>query len=150
MQGRQQGLMYLDWSTRQHLVCFLYFQHSQGHFCLQPSALHKKGLGSDRSWPHCPVNECMEAHSATVVCQYHRSRMQIIVSSILTPKLGIRHFGYTSPEFTHPNPIDGSAAASYFLWHSGCPYLAAVSFWVYCTLYTSSGDSRWHEAGPST
>jgi len=43
-----------------------------------------------------------------------------------------------------------SAAASYFLWHSGCPYLAAVSFWVYCTLYTSSGDSRWHEAGHGT
>ena len=39
---------------------------------------------------------------------------------------------------------------SYALWQSGRVALAAVAFWCYCTLYTSSGDSRWHECGHGT
>jgi fatty acid desaturase len=40
--------------------------------------------------------------------------------------------------------------ASCRLWAEGCYRTFAVMFWVYCTLYTSSGDSRWHECGHGT
>lgn len=46
--------------------------------------------------------------------------------------------------------IFGSAYASYCFWHAGSPFLFALTFWIYCTLYTSSADSRWHECGHGT
>jgi len=40
--------------------------------------------------------------------------------------------------------------AAYFFWSKEQYCLFAVCFWVYCTLYTSSADSRWHECGHGT
>lgn len=34
--------------------------------------------------------------------------------------------------------------------HRGHHALAFLLFWVYCTFYTSSADSRWHECGHGT
>ena len=39
---------------------------------------------------------------------------------------------------------------SFWLWGQGHAYAAAFTFWCYCTVYTSSGDSRWHECGHGT
>jgi fatty acid desaturase len=46
--------------------------------------------------------------------------------------------------------IFGFGYASYCCWKRGDTLLFALSFWIYCTLYTSSGDSRWHECGHAT
>ena len=46
--------------------------------------------------------------------------------------------------------IFSSAYASYQFWQTESYYLFAFTFWIYCTLYTSSGDSRWHECGHGT
>ena len=46
--------------------------------------------------------------------------------------------------------IGASGYASHYLWYQGSTYLFALVFWIYCTLYTSSADSRWHETGHST
>lgn len=43
-----------------------------------------------------------------------------------------------------------AAIGSHWAWNAGYPYLGAFLFWVYCTFYTSSGDSRWHECGHGT
>ena len=46
--------------------------------------------------------------------------------------------------------ICGSGYAAYHFWSEGSYGMFALSFWIYCTLYTSSGDSRWHECGHGT
>lgn len=46
--------------------------------------------------------------------------------------------------------IGATGYGSYYCWTQGNYYLFAGLFWVYCTLYTSSGDSRWHECNHST
>lgn len=43
--------------------------------------------------------------------------------------------------------ILGSAVATYLLW--GSPWML-LPYLVYCTLYASTSDSRWHEAGHGT
>eukprot|EP00037_Helgoeca_nana_P018878 m.182224 g.182224 ORF g.182224 m.182224 type:complete len:497 (+) comp24628_c0_seq1:234-1724(+) len=43
-----------------------------------------------------------------------------------------------------------TATGSYVAWGAGFGKLATVLFWMYCTLYTSSADSRWHECGHGT
>ena len=40
--------------------------------------------------------------------------------------------------------------ASYQFWRQASYVKFALSFWVYCTFYTSCGDSRWHECGHGT
>jgi len=40
--------------------------------------------------------------------------------------------------------------ASCTLWQLGRYGPFSLAFWVYCTFYTSSGDSRWHECGHGT
>jgi fatty acid desaturase len=46
--------------------------------------------------------------------------------------------------------IGGSAYASLLFWQQGSYCLFSLFFWIYCTFYTSSGDSRWHECGHGT
>jgi MocE subfamily Rieske [2Fe-2S] domain protein len=46
--------------------------------------------------------------------------------------------------------IGAFAAASLWAWDAQRYGLFAVCFWIYCTFYTSSADSRWHECGHST
>ena len=46
--------------------------------------------------------------------------------------------------------IAASGYAAYHFWREGSYALFALCFWAYCTLYTSSGDSRWHECGHGT
>lgn len=46
--------------------------------------------------------------------------------------------------------ILASGYAAYRCWQQGSYGLFALFFWAYCTLYTSSGDSRWHECGHGT
>ena len=46
--------------------------------------------------------------------------------------------------------ILGSGYGAFHFWQQGSYWLFALCFWVYCTLYTSSGDSRWHECGHAT
>merc|ERR1712232_1393779 len=43
-----------------------------------------------------------------------------------------------------------SGLGSYYCWTRGHYYLFALTFWIYCTFYTSSADSRWHECGHGT
>ena len=43
--------------------------------------------------------------------------------------------------------IIGFGAASHHFWHQASYGLFALTFWTYCTFYTSSADSRWHECG---
>mmetsp|Transcript_73161 Transcript_73161/g.145117 ORF Transcript_73161/g.145117 Transcript_73161/m.145117 type:complete len:490 (+) Transcript_73161:39-1508(+) len=46
--------------------------------------------------------------------------------------------------------IFASGGAACYCWTHGNDKLFAILFWIYCTLYTSSGDSRWHECGHGT
>jgi hypothetical protein len=46
--------------------------------------------------------------------------------------------------------IFASGYMAYSNWQSGNYKLFAFSFWIYCTLYTSAADSRWHECGHAT
>jgi len=46
--------------------------------------------------------------------------------------------------------IFAAGGTAYNYWMQGKYKLFAVFFWIYCTLYTSSADSRWHECGHST
>lgn len=46
--------------------------------------------------------------------------------------------------------IAGFGYAAYHFWTEGSYGLFSLCFWIYCTLYTSSGDSRWHECGHGT
>ena len=46
--------------------------------------------------------------------------------------------------------IVGSGYAAHHFWHQANYTLFAMFFWVYCTFYTSSADSRWHECGHGT
>jgi Na+-transporting NADH:ubiquinone oxidoreductase subunit F len=43
--------------------------------------------------------------------------------------------------------ILGSAAATYIFWGA---WPAVIAYFVYCTLYASTSDSRWHESGHGT
>src|ERR1700722_1442138 len=43
--------------------------------------------------------------------------------------------------------ILGSATATYIFWGA---WPAAIAYFVYCTLYASTSDSRWHESGHGT
>merc|ERR1719158_2424699 len=43
-----------------------------------------------------------------------------------------------------------SGGGSFYSWKEGRHGLFVLLFWIYCTLYTSSGDSRWHECGHGT
>jgi fatty acid desaturase len=46
--------------------------------------------------------------------------------------------------------IFASGYAAFYYWKQQSYGLFALMFWIYCTLYTSSGDSRWHECGHGT
>jgi len=46
--------------------------------------------------------------------------------------------------------IASTALAAYYFWTVGSYGYFAMTFWIYCTFYTSSADSRWHECGHST
>jgi fatty acid desaturase len=46
--------------------------------------------------------------------------------------------------------IIATGCASLLFWRAERHALFALSFWVYCTFYTSSADSRWHEFGHGT
>lgn len=46
--------------------------------------------------------------------------------------------------------IGGFGYLSYVAWQAQNYFAFALTFWVYCTFYTSSGDSRWHECGHGT
>eukprot|EP00928_Gymnodinium_smaydae_P026204 TRINITY_DN20642_c0_g1_i1.p1 TRINITY_DN20642_c0_g1~~TRINITY_DN20642_c0_g1_i1.p1 ORF type:complete len:507 (+),score=59.68 TRINITY_DN20642_c0_g1_i1:108-1523(+) len=46
--------------------------------------------------------------------------------------------------------IFGFGYAAYYFYAQSSYLLSFVCFWCYCTLYCSSGDSRWHECGHST
>lgn len=46
--------------------------------------------------------------------------------------------------------VGGFAYASYCYWWQERYGRFALCFWVYCTLYCSSADSRWHECGHAT
>jgi len=43
--------------------------------------------------------------------------------------------------------IGGFGYAAYKYWHAGNYLMFSLCFWCYCTFYTSSADSRWHECG---
>merc|ERR1719487_1632769 len=46
--------------------------------------------------------------------------------------------------------IFASGFGTYYFWKKESYLLSLFLFWTYCTLYTSSGDSRWHECGHGT
>ena len=46
--------------------------------------------------------------------------------------------------------IFSSGYVSLHYWQAERMYHFALFFWIYCTFYTSSADSRWHECGHST
>lgn len=46
--------------------------------------------------------------------------------------------------------IAASGCGSSYLWAEGKYVQFAIVFWIYCTFYTSSADSRWHECGHGT
>merc|ERR1711881_792752 len=46
--------------------------------------------------------------------------------------------------------IGASGYAAYHFWYQESYGLFALFFWIYCTIYCSTGDSRWHECGHST
>jgi fatty acid desaturase len=89
-------------------------------------AAHKKGL-VDGQWftPH------IERQTLRKLMQrddYHAARDTVALAAILFV----------------------TASISCHFWSEGRYFLFALSFWVYCTFYTSCGDSRWHECGHGT
>jgi len=86
----------------------------------------KKGLAS-ATW-YTPYIERKTLRRLMQRDDYHASRDTVILFIL------IFSFGY----------------GSYSLYQHGYTWTAAFTFWCYCTLYTSSGDSRWHECGHGT
>merc|ERR1711907_718248 len=86
----------------------------------------KKGLASGQ-W-FVPYIERKTLRKLMQRDNYHASRDMFILFSLLAAT------GY----------------GSYYYWMQGSYCMFGACFWVYCTLYTSSGDSRWHECGHGT